>query len=76
MGVTTYWYYFLLNIANIFAGVYRILTKLGIKMHPFLCAKFQGNRITCFHLMVTLTPLRKEKKETKLIFESSTPGAI
>jgi len=37
-------------------------------MYPyttFLCTKFQGNRITHFHFMVTLTPLRKEKKDRK-----------
>ena len=56
-----------------------ILTKLIKKMRPhttFLFTKFQGNRITCFHFIVTLTPLRKEEKEikknkeTKPIFES------
>ena len=29
----------------------------------FLCTKFQGNRVTRFHFIVTLTPLRKEEKK-------------
>jgi len=67
-------------IANNFASIYHVLTKLGTKMchyTTFLCIKFQGNQITCFHCMVTLTPLRKEEKrkrkneETKLVFGSS-----
>jgi len=84
VGVTTYWCYFSWIIVNIFTSVYHILTKLGTKMHPyttFLCTKFQVNQITCFHFMVTLTPLwkkhvykkKKEEKneETKPICESS-----
>jgi len=72
-------------IANNFVRVYHILTKLGTKMSPYttsLCTKFQVNRITCFHFMVTFTPLRKEgKKEKKLsqflkIHISETPGTI
>jgi len=79
VGMTTYWCYFSWIKANIFVIVYRIPTKLGIKTRPcttFLCIKFQGNQITCFHFMVTLTPLRKEKKneKTKPIFASSYLG--
>jgi len=43
-----------------------ILTKLGTKMRhctTFLCTKFHGNQITCFHFMVTFTPLQKEEKK-------------
>ena len=67
-------------IANNFATVYRILTKLGTKMRhytTFLCIKFQGNRIIRFHFMVILTPLQKgeeKKEETKPIFGSSYLG--
>ena len=73
---------FLWIITNNFTSVNHILTKLGIKMHPyttFLCTTFQGNWITCFHFMVTFTHWRKKKKkekkrETRLIFESSYLG--
>jgi len=53
---------------NNFASVYCILMKFGTKMCPyitFLCTKFQSIRITFFHFMVTLTPLRKEEKQPK-----------
>jgi len=71
-------------IANNFASVYRILTKLGTKMCPyatFLCTKFQGNWITRYHFVVTLTPLQKEKKTKKLsqfleVHISEMPGTI
>jgi len=46
---------FLWIIANSFVSVYRILTKLGTKMHlytTFLCTQFQGNQITCYHFMI------------------------
>ena len=82
LGVTTYWCYFLWIIANNFASVYCIPTKLGTKMHPYttyLCTKFQGTQIMCFQFMATLTPWqKKEKKEknedTKPIFERLYPG--
>ena len=86
MGVTTYWCYFPWKIVNNLASIYRILTQLGTKMcyyTTFLCTKFQGNQVTRFNLMVTLTPLwkgeEKKYKETKPIFGSyisETPGAI
>jgi len=47
-----------------------IPTKLGTKMRPyttFLCTKFQGNQITCFHLMVTFTPWRKLSQFWKFV---------
>ena len=38
----------------------------------FLCTKFQGNQIICFHFMVTFTLWRKEEKNEEItpIFES------
>ena len=76
-------------IANKFASVYHILTKLGTKMRSyttFLCTKFQGNQIARFHFMVALTPLRKEEKNKRKITKklsqflevhtSETPVAI
>jgi len=87
VGVITYWCYFLWIIANNFASVYHILTKLDTKMCPyttFLCAKFQENQITHFHFTVTVPPLQKmikknkrflkKNKETKPIFGSSYLG--
>jgi len=53
-------------IANSFASVYHILTKLDTKMWPyttFMCTKFQGKWITCFHFMVTFTPWQKKTKK-------------
>ena len=44
-------------------------------MHPytnFWCTKFQSNRISCFHCMVTIIPWRKE--EIKPTFEISYLG--
>ena len=55
---------------NNFASVYGILTKLCTRIHhytTFLCTKFQRNRITHFHFMVTFTPLRKGKEEKKVM---------
>jgi len=83
--MTTYWCYFPLIIANNISSVYRILSKLSTKMRhytTFLCTKFQGNRITCFHFMVTLTPSRKEERKKKKLSQflevhiSDTPGTI
>jgi len=73
VGMTTYWCYF---FANIFASVYCILTKLGTKMRPyttFLCTKFQGNQVICFHNFNAFTKRRKNE-ETRPIFGSSYLG--
>ena len=61
VGVTTYWCYFSWIIANNFAGVYCILTKYT----TFLCTKFQGKQITCFHFMVNFILWQKEELKTK-----------
>ena len=59
-----------------FTSVYRIVTNLRTKMHPyttFLCFRFQGNQITCFHFygnFHTLTKRRKIIQETKPMFMS------
>ena len=62
VGVTTYLCYFSWIIENNFASVYRILMCLYT---TFLCTKFQGNWITCFHFMVTFTPRQKEEEKKK-----------
>jgi len=75
-------------IANNFVSVYRILTKLGTKMHPyttFMCTEFRGNQIIFFRFVVTFIPRRKEeekKKKTKKLSQflkayiSETPCVI
>jgi len=48
--------------------IYGITTTFGIRMHlypDFQCTKFQGNRIMPLCFIVTLTPLRKERKKKK-----------
>jgi len=36
VGVTTYWCYFLQIIIYNFVTIYGIVTKFGIRMHPYL----------------------------------------
>ena len=55
-------------MTNNFASVYCIQAKRGNKMCPYtiyLCKKFQGNQMTCFELMATLTAWQKEGKTKK-----------
>jgi len=65
VGVITYWCYFLWIITNNFTNV---IVFFGTKIPPyttFLCTKFQGNRITRFHFMVTFMKRRKKSKKKK-----------
>jgi len=71
-------------IENIFASVYRILTKLGTKMHPyttFLYTKFQGldnpfPRYGNFHNLMKRRGKKEKLSQFVEVYISETPGPI
>jgi len=70
VGVIKYWCYFSQIIVYNLVTIYGIITKFGIRMHPypdFQCTKFLGNQIIALCFIATFTPWWKEKKAKKLV---------